>query len=1106
MSKPSDELIDLLGLDTPTPPFVSLTGIKPTAITIHWKAGDQDQPKPSGTTYQLHINGVNLGDLSPQEPVIEIGNLRPEHGYVIRIITAAAGGFFAPSDAIRLQTGCLHLEDGSTERDIDPSEDQTQSHPVIRPIRSVSENSSTPVSSAPAMSREHSGSVSQQRRPQAARRSVPGLSTSDSQEDSASPDVQALRNEHVRIIEETEQIKRQMDEEEVSFSQTQNDLSSKKEELRKDHTEKEGSSRKLRQDITRLEQLEKAARTKKTNAEKRLRAKQQERDRLQTDLTKWDQEMKGLNDQIANFEIQQMQHRKEVDEQVEILKLKSVEQAAANRALEEEIQAQKLQIKDLEAEKTADGLDDTRDNPEMFEQEDREAQARMMDLQAQYNQAWQSLEGAKRQHQEAQHKLTMWEQVRNEQPHMFVGSPNNDVAILRKQSQRRTRSSSLRNELSSQAPVFEPAQSTTSFNTGFASLPPSYPSVPSFFSMGNGTMLVPTQTATSMSSADLEQMTGGAPTSPNAGNFLPSDLLSDEPSIMEPSRFQAIIGRPSLDINFPLPGLGAPQTLITQTNQDPNSPVSIPSGSPSALASPQDSNSNLANYPPGQDGTIDSDRRSTRSATGSSRAVSISGNTTSRFTTLFGFNRQRGKTFSDEGPSLGSLRASESQSLPRDASDGFGHRTTGSQSGLSWMGLGSHRGVTSGADSGLPGPKRRFGMFSSKTDSWPTVNGGDKPPSPRPASTNSSESNLLPRPSAAIESRFGWPVGGEGFGQRHSPLATDWAVTAATSWGSRHPSRRPSGQYNVSFSDSLPEARENTELRGSSFDPAPARESPKQAPIGTRPATSSNASKTAAAASAAAAAARLNPDAPAFKAIFLSGNGKDKKAEKASEEVKTPKESRKSRKDKAKEREAEKKIVAAAQRNHDNSLQVHGPFGSYDFATHATPNGHSHHASDARSFSTAGETTSERDSFDRSHQLSPSTTAELEPPNSATRESFMQRLSRKSSASMVLLSGFGKSKKDKNAPPTTPSYENIADTEEVDEEDGPVTPAAKMSTESEKGSPFIGGQARPGAEKHRSGFSFRSLTGTLGKGKKDRSAPSETGDEEESSASVAADE
>jgi hypothetical protein len=57
LSKPSQDLIDLLGIEVPSAPALALHGIKADGVILNWKAPDLQ--KSSSVKYSLFINGIN---------------------------------------------------------------------------------------------------------------------------------------------------------------------------------------------------------------------------------------------------------------------------------------------------------------------------------------------------------------------------------------------------------------------------------------------------------------------------------------------------------------------------------------------------------------------------------------------------------------------------------------------------------------------------------------------------------------------------------------------------------------------------------------------------------------------------------------------------------------------------------------------------------------------------------------------------------------------------------------------------------------------------------------------------------------------------------------
>lgn len=513
---------------------------------------------------------------------------------------------------------------------------------------------------------------------------------------------------------------------------------------------------------------------------------------------------------------------------------------------------------------------------------------------------------------------------------------------VRTSSQRRNRHrSSLNSNVSS--PVSFPL-----IDTGFANASnynqvgnnsPTFPSGPAFFNINNG-MTIPDPGETSPVRTDG----GNPPMSPRADALLPSDLLGDEEQLSvegsSPTQF---------------PSLGG--STVPFESLLPNSPSPVSSGSrpTSIFASPHESMNNLHE----QEGR-GAKMTATQSATDAAQSASR------RLSGFFGFNRQRGKTIADGAPLLGTLKASQSQSFPRNLEDGLdpiGTRRRRLSYAGNWANPMSNLFPRSGtaqvtADSSSDhAPAGRRAMFPNffasgrfGNTSQPSIDTSDSSKgynqfsprhdpidpsilgnvrrnslSPRPSSTYSFE-NQFPRPTTDNQP-FGWPSS-DRFGG-HTGL--DWLSPSA--W-SRSQSRRPSFQVGPSGHLPLSLQPSEMELLENPYEP----QRPIQAPIGTRPPSSHR-----------PVTPKLNPTAPTFKTIFGI----------------------KSEKTKGKETDPPRS------RGHDSNPDEH-----------LTPE--SRRSKDSRSIQIGA--TESLESLERMPSATPS-------ESTSTKESFIQKLTRKGSSS-----------------------------------------------------------------------------------------------------------
>ncbi|KAK3065817.1 hypothetical protein LTR53_018006, partial [Teratosphaeriaceae sp. CCFEE 6253] len=437
---------------------------------------------------------------------------------------------------------------------------------------------------------------------------------------------------------------------------------------------------------------------------------------------------------------------------------------------------------------------------------------------------------------------------------------------------------------------------------------------------------------------------------------------------------------------------------------------------------------------------MDADRQSIRSTRSNRGAVAGAG---SRFSSIFGIKPRGAKTpgggragnsarVGEEGVALGKA---QSHSMPRPdhlqglpgslMSDSGARKRNSSISGVFGGDLG---GMTDGAGEGggmgessaavtspaqVGNRRRAFGMGSifgrdkegfNLGGGWPTsfTAFGRRPGSPRPGSTHSNE---LPRPSMD-SSRWGvetWPSqgGGEGAaGARSSPLSFTggWPLPSnareggSRLWGSRHPSRRPSVQYGASGSGPVEDIMEDED--SDVLDASPVAKT-RLAPIGTKPSGRNvGREEVEESGDVSPSAPRLNPAAKDFKSFFGI-------------------------KSKDKGRAGSPSTAAAGA---PSSSLASTPRLEYDGHTYHddSPPDSRKSRSDARSMTTtesslAGDAGESLNELARTPSYTPSHTTASDatgpsPMLGANKESFMQKISRKSSSGKFSLPTFKREK------------------------------------------------------------------------------------------------
>lgn len=882
----------------PTPPSSTGSLQSPAAASRHTRSRSMAflvrHPVPRA---QQHADRTAVEEVGPKDTSVNIANLKPATAYTVRVIAINHHNFHTQSDPIRFRTKLPSSDDfvdfAVYNRAVEIANDDEHENdekwwvePKVAPCKGFLEPSS-PMPTPSDMVRSHSNSTSHPRRVTLGRRNSPAnpnayQQADDSTEDAKSGETEAqLQAEGDRLRSDIATTRKAIDEEERGFKDQKDVFSQKNNELKDELTRKTAASTELRKEVVNLEKENQRAQAKKTAEEKSLQQKFNERKKMQDDVQRFKVEIDDMAAEIERIGQQKEEYQQSSEQKAQELREKHSDELQTIKTLEESVREIGIQNRILEEErKKYEGSEGDIDAElrAQWAEEERQWNDRIRGLQQRYQAAWASLQAADRTYNEAQAQLQILSNRAANQPQVFRQPPTIEAAPSRRTSQRRRpHAGSIGNDSFSAAPGSFPVTAAPYNNNSISNISPSIIQPSPFFNFANGAVPISNR-ETSFSLAEIEMLTGGAPMSPNAGALLPSDLFSNETDrSADESDEHHYMGDFDEDRDssgsrggapdvLAIPGLGALQAR-DPANRSPSSPASAQSRSPSLFASPRGSSNQLSIGQPQYETGNEADAMSVKSLSGSTRGVG--GSTLhSRFGQLF--NRQRGKTMSDQGPALGSLKPSQSHSVPRPDPaelDPIGaHRRRGSHSGgSSWMDsmskpFRSSTGTTSsGSPSHVQTRKRGFKLFPSKDEepSWPPVFGMERPSSPRPGSTRSfGDMNQLPRPSTESSQRFGWGPA-EPPAQRSSPLNTtvELGINTMSSF-SRHQSRRPSIQYGPSTGLGYEDVVEDN------YDFAPATNSPPQAPIGTRPPSQPQPTP------ATPPSGKLNPAAPVFKGLW----------------------------------------------------------------------------------------------------------------------------------------------------------------------------------------------------------------------------------------------
>ncbi|TKA33129.1 hypothetical protein B0A50_00682 [Salinomyces thailandicus] len=911
--------------------------------------------------FEVWLNGVVVDTVGMGETAVTITGLQPASFYVVRVGLVNEAEFGSRSTPIRFRTkpassGDFFVPAANTmaEREEEAGHDgSSETLPTVRLYRGLKGITPAAIEAAP-MTREPSSGGLGPKRSLTGRRPSPAVLSLDRQESQTMEEsegqeggetIQQLTERLDAIRRETDEAEKQAKEEEEEELRLKDELAQERDTLKGEVMEKERASRHLKREVNTLERQNTAAQNERTKQERALQAKRLEREKLRDDLVRWAVEVDEMKRDVERIRLEKTAHVKGLEKEKESLRSRLADDTSAMRTLDDEVREKNTKIKQLERsmKNASPDFHGGVDAPEtslvqQFQhdaEEDRQWNIRRASLHQQYVFSMQKLEAAKRFHAEqARYLESIRAQRRRDEElaQQYTSPPpavrkedggGARVGIMRGDSQRSGRRGVQRGDSLSESPLlnaFPPASTTggSPFGPamGGAAMASPFQSAP-FLNIHNGMTIAgpsgppPEEVGMGMSEEEKEKLTGGALMSPGAGaELLPADLFASEGDNQGKRGAKTGAGPEGMTVQ-PLPGLGSLPGLGglsglagTGSNpphqqeviaQGPVSPGSNPgSRSPSVFASPQASQHNLHGHvmsSPDSHGFFDADRRSVRSnrsGRATSGGVAQAG---SRFSSMFGIKPRLKAGSADEG----SLALGKANSMPRQdqgisgldsatrkRNSSISATTTPATFGGELGGLDGASDVGPDIQSGhAPSKARRAfggmgGFFGrDKGDSaggWPasfTSNFSRRPGSPRPGSTHSNE---LPRPSFD-SSRWGvdtWPASDATAGARSSPLSfggSGWPAPGQQPnpriFGSRHPSRRPSVQYGASGPpEDIIEDEDSDEI---DTDIAP-----HLAPIGTKPSKKVTENQAAVEYDweESSATPKLNPAAKDFKSFF----------------------------------------------------------------------------------------------------------------------------------------------------------------------------------------------------------------------------------------------
>ncbi|KAH7001599.1 hypothetical protein EDB80DRAFT_722670 [Ilyonectria destructans] len=884
--KPVPDLINILGVDVPESPDVSLAGIRADAATLSWSHPPSNRPVQK---YSIQVNGVHVGDSPGNEVAITVTGLKPDHFYNIRVVAVGPNNFQAGSPVLRLRTfgkdgkpqlGNSRLptsfakNDHPRNKSDDDNDDTDLNRPSVPTVEAapVLDGNAAPTSDITSAAtgqrrntinrRQHSPSVASTEHPQI---KPPGT-------DGPEMSLEELNNKFEGIRKEIDDTLSQCGKDEAEFQQQEEELKREKDRKRQALKEKEEQTTQLKASVRSTMEQMRGSEKERAKKEQQLKDKETRKSKVRDSIAKLENDIERMKKDRAGFETQKTELEQKRDCDVD--KLDEINQDLQEKCaeLEAELKEKGKQLQDLKAAREQlPGGDD-----EQWKEHDtlvrRDWEARRKEL---HNQL---VAETKKGHHFDQHIRVLGEQLSIQHQSGLAFYNQADASLeFEPSTQVNKRHSGNSNSLNLSPPPTQLAIPESHFLASSGLTRSGFAPGPFMDLAADG----PDDHQT-----EAEMRAAGGPLSPTAHSLLPSGIFDDTFEVPDPGVHHSSF----------LP------EAITAGDDEHMSPASS-SHSLSLFSSPQGSSHNLP-FPQYTDGEMHTLQLSTSPA-----ATTLAGH---RLTSLLStFQRNRAPKIPDEsGIPIGTLKAGQSQSFPRGTDE---HEPFGNKRRLSFSWMNRHstgEGTRTSAMSSRPFSARRLNPFTSSAGALLPERDAEHS---RPASISSTD---LPRPSTDSGSIWGAP--GEISMLSQNRL---WSPPNEGRWQSRNPSRRPSIHGSPSaLETTLASAEDEILDEDDLLDP---QTSPSQVGvIGSRPPSHR-----------ASMSQRLNPAAPTFMAHIF---GKDREKDPNPEREKGKGKEKERHRDKSKEGRKVKELSAP-------SIEFHSTLDDSPSDSRISRDGHSVH-------------------------------------------------------------------------------------------------------------------------------------------------------------------
>ncbi|KAK9373488.1 uncharacterized protein V1513DRAFT_448868 [Lipomyces chichibuensis] len=292
---PIPTLVQLLGIDIPSPPHVCLDSVTSDSVTLHWSLPDR---ATSVAKHVIQMNGQNVGESEKRETTVTITGLNPDQVYGVRVLAVNSNHYSAAGQLIRLRT--RRKSEDLVLTNIQPIPGESPDSPDKHISHSSESTLHGKKSDPPAVhtqfkrgsrSNRHSSPTSRDRSDSSSFTAATQPYTIES----LAAELEQIRSEIIEIIAQHAHA-------EEEYATAEATLQAELEMLREKRKEEDAVRSQLRSETKALEESKRNLDSQKSKVERAVKHKTEVIEKIANDFVKWETERRQADERKISIE------------------------------------------------------------------------------------------------------------------------------------------------------------------------------------------------------------------------------------------------------------------------------------------------------------------------------------------------------------------------------------------------------------------------------------------------------------------------------------------------------------------------------------------------------------------------------------------------------------------------------------------------------------------------------------------------------------------------------------------------------------------------------------------------------------------------------------